>query len=121
MISFLIGLIDPISRIAGKIADYKIAAQNAQTDRERLAADERVKSLEARRDVMVAEGSLSRLNIFMRFFLALGPAVYLNKIFIWDKVLGWGRTDALDSNLWGIVVAVVGFYFLYDIAARLRR
>lgn len=119
--NFLIGLINPLASIASEIAKYKTAAQVATTDRTRIEADERVKALEAKRDVMIAEGSLSRLNIFMRFALALGPMVYLNKIFLWDKVLGLGRTDALDANLWGIVVAVVGFYYIYDIAARLRR
>jgi hypothetical protein len=123
MIGLLLGLIDPISRIAGKIADAKTAQANAQTDREKIAADERVKALEARKSVMMAEAG-GRVNQFMRAAMALGPMLYLNKIFIWDKVLGGltgGRTDPIDANLWNVIIAVVGFYFLYDIAARLRR
>jgi hypothetical protein len=120
MIGFLIGLIDPISKIAGRIADYKIASQNAKTDQERIAADERVKALEARRDVIVAEAG-SRVNAFMRAAIAFGPTVYLLKIFVWDKVLKLGVTDNLSDDLWKVVVAVVGFYFLYDIAARWKR
>jgi uncharacterized protein involved in type VI secretion and phage assembly len=121
VIPVLLALINPIAGIATEIAKYKTVALSATTDRARIDADERVRALEARRDVLIAEGSLSRLNAFMRFALALGPMLYLNKIFLWDKVLGWGRTDPLDTNLWGVVIAVVSFYFLYDIAARLRR
>jgi uncharacterized protein involved in type VI secretion and phage assembly len=121
MIALVLALINPLANIASEIAKYKTMALSAETDQARIEAEERVKSLEARRDVLIAEGSLSRLNVFMRFALALGPMVYLNKIYLWDKVLGWGRTDPLDDNLWSVVIAVVSFYFLYDIAARLRR
>lgn len=120
MLSFLIGLIDPISRIAGKIADVKVEQAKALTDQERIHAEERVKSLEARRDVLVSESG-ARWNGIMRFALALGPCVFLLKIFIWDKVLKLGTTDDLSDNLWYVVTAVIGFYFLYDIAARLKR
>lgn len=120
MIAALIGLLDPISRIASKIADYKIAAQTAATDREKIAAEERVKALEARRDVMVAEGSLSRINAWTRTAFAIGPIYILNKIFIWDKS-GLGTTDPLGDKLWDVVMVVVGFYFLDNIVARWKR
>lgn len=113
---WFLALIDPVSRIVGKIADAKTAAANATTDQEKIAADERVKTLEARRDVLVAESG-NRANAWMRLFIAAGPALYLNKIFIWDKVLGpitQGRTDPLDENLWKVIAAVIGFYFLYE-------
>jgi hypothetical protein len=123
MFGALLGLVDPISRIVGKIADAKLEANKALTDRERIAADERVKALEAKRDVLVAE-SASPWNARMRLFIAFGPALYLNKIFIWDKVLGpitGGRTDALDENLWKVIAAVIGFYFLYEASRFLAR
>jgi hypothetical protein len=120
MWAFLLGLIDPISRITGKIADAKIASAQASTDRERIAAEERVKTLDARRAVMVAEAG-SRINAVMRFAIAFGPMLYLNKIFVWDKVLKLGVTDNLSDDLWKVVASVVGFYFLYEIAARWKR
>jgi len=120
MIAFLIGLIDPISRIAGKIADYKIAAQNAQTDRERLAADERVKGLEARRDVMVAEAG-SRTNQFVRVGFALPFVIYNAKLVLWDKVLDLGSTDPLSPELYQVQLACIGFYFLHSMVARVAR
>jgi hypothetical protein len=111
---------DPIARITDKIVDLQIKKADAKTEQERIAADERVKALESRRDVMVAESGLA-VNAYMRTAIAIGPAIYLLKIFIWDKVLKLGTTDALDSNLWQVVIAVIGFYFLYDIAARWKR
>lgn len=120
---WFLALLDPISRIAGKIAEAKVAAANAQTDQEKIAADERVKTLEARRDVLVAESG-QKWNGRMRLFIAFGPAFCLNKIFIWDKALGGltgGRTDALDDNLWKVVAAVIGFYFLYEASRFLAR
>lgn len=107
--------------IGQSIADAYKAKQTAKTDQERIAADERIDRLQSIRDVQVAESG-SRLNAIMRAFIALGPALYLFKIFVIDKiacpVLGLPavacRTDPLDANLWGVVTAIVGFYFLYE-------
>ncbi len=115
-------LIDPVSTIAGKIADYKIAQQNAATDQERIHADERVKALEAKRDVLVAEANMPG-NILMRAWLAFPPSVVVAKILIWDKALGqWthGHTDPLDPNLWLLIGGVYGFYFVQQITNRLK-
>jgi hypothetical protein len=123
MLGLLLGALNPISQITGQIANAKIALHNAETDQDRIAAEERVKTLEARKAVLIAESG-SRLNSFMRAALAVGPMLYLNKIFIWDKVLGGltaGRTDPIDANLWNVIIAVIGFYVLYDMAARLKR
>jgi hypothetical protein len=113
---WLLSLIDPVSRVVTAIAKSREAEANATTDRERIAAQERTKTLELKRDVLVAE-SAHKANAYMRLFIAFGPALYLNKIFIWDKVLGpitGGRTDPLDENLWKVIAAVIGFYFLYE-------
>jgi len=128
MWGFLLGLIDPVSRIVGKIADAKVELAKAETDAARIAAQERVDTLVARRDVLVAESG-SRINAFMRAGFAFGPLVYLTKIFVFDKVLGSFlgythnvfETDPLDGNLWKVVVAAIGFYFIYEGFARARR
>lgn len=120
ILGFLKAFIDPVSRVAGKIADAKVEMAKAETDKERIAAQERTAALEARMAVLVAESG-DPLNRIMRFLIAFGPMLYLNKIFIWDKVLALGATDNLTDDLWRVVIAVVGFYFLYDIAARWKR
>lgn len=120
MFAFLLGLIDPISRIAGKIADVKVAQANATTDQERIKAEERGKALNARMTVMVAESG-SRINSFIRAGFALPFVIYNAKLVLWDKVLAMGRTDGLSPELFQIELACIGFYFLYDITARLKR
>jgi len=60
-------------------------------------------------------------NGLLRAFIAIGPAAFVFKVFMWDKVLGsWthGSTDALDANLWLVVQTVLGFYFLSEISYR---
>ena len=123
MFTFLLALVNPLAGLAKSIAQYKIAQANAQTDQERIHAQEMVSTLQARRDVMVAEAGSGYgwINAVMRGLLALGPMIYLNKIYIYDKVLGLGTTDRLDDHLWNVVMAVVGFYFLYEIIARWKR
>jgi hypothetical protein len=46
------------------------------------------------------------------------------KLYVYDKALGqWtgGHTDALDPNLWTVVTATIGFYFLYEGAINATR
>lgn len=127
--SLISGLFGSINNITNAISNEKIASLNAKTDEERIAANERVNTLQARRDVMIAEAGASRLNIWIRSLIALGPASVLLKIFLWDKVIGsfvgcsgptapgtcqTFTTDPLDANLWQVISIVVGFYFLYE-------
>lgn len=118
------GVLTTINGITNAIANAEIAKMNATTDQDRIAAQATIDTLNARRDVMVAESAHSNINGVMRFLIAIGPATYLTKIFVYDKVLGFftdGRTDPLDSNLWAVVTAVVGFYFLYDASTTVAR
>lgn len=127
MIGAILDALNPISRIADAIAKAKIAVATAQTDQERIAAEERLKSLEGRQAVLIAESGnrvAGIVNSCIRALLALPVAFLLWKVLVYDKALGqWtqGRTDALDENLWKVVAAVIAFYFLYDIAARFKR
>ena len=120
MISILLGLINPLVSIGTEIAKYKTASLNATTDQARIAADERVKGLEAKRDVLVAESG-QRINAFIRAAFALPFVIYNFKLVVWDKVFNLGSTDKLSTELFQIELACIGFYFVYDIIARLRR
>lgn len=124
LLGLLPGVFSTINGITNAIANAQIAKLNATTDQDRIAAQATVDTLQARRDVMIAESGSSKLNGLMRFLIAVGPAVYLTKIFIYDKVLQTlthGSTDPLDGNLWAVVTAVVGFYFLYDASTTVAR
>lgn len=120
IITALLGFADPIAKISQAIAQARIAATNAQTDREKIAQEERVKALEARRAVLEREAD-SRINQLIRAALAFPVIVFLWKVVIWDKVLDWGSTDDLSENLWYVTMMVLGFYFLHWTVGRWRR
>lgn len=94
----------------GSIAKQLIAAysakQNAKTDQERIAADERIKTLEAR------AGAQRPVDALIRVLFALPVALYFGKLFLWDKVLGWGATDPLSPDLRTVAMTIIGFYFV---------
>jgi hypothetical protein len=130
------GMFGTINGVTKALSDAKIAQIKATTQEEKIAADERVFTLQARRDTMVAEAaSGSRLNLIMRSVIATGPAAVLLKIFLWDKVIGSFAgcsnapkgtcgifvTDPLDANLWQVVSIVLGFYFLTEISIGVSR
>ena len=113
--SLISGLFGTVNGITNAISNEKIAALTATTDQDRIAAQERVNSLSMQRDVLVADAAHSKLDLYIRSGIALGPMFYLLKIFIWDKVLAsWtnGTTDPLDANLWQVIMVTLGFYFV---------
>ena len=120
IITSLLGLADPLSRIAGKIADARIAATQASTDKERIEQEERIRALEARRDVLRTESD-GRLNAIIRALLAAPVVVFLWKVIIWDKVFALGTTDDLSENLWYVTMMVLGFYYVHWTVGRLKR
>lgn len=141
MISFLLGLIpgafSTINGITNAISNERIRKIDATTDQQRIQADERIKSLEAKRSVLVAEAGSSNINAIMRATMGASVAIVLAKLLVWDKVIGsfsgcagpmgsalecaTFRTDPLDTNQWGIIVAATGFYFLYEGAVNVTR
>lgn len=106
-----------VNGITGAITNERIKMAENQTEAQRIESQERINSLQAKRDVLIAESGSSKINAYIRASIGLGVSFILNKIFIWDKALGdytGGHTDGLDANLWGVITAVIGFYFLYE-------
>ena len=136
ILALLPGAFGLLNNLTDQITKLKISVINAKTDEERIAAQEQIATLEARRDVMVAE-SHSPWNGLMRFIIASSAASVLFKLFTWDKVIGslsgcagtagqnagceTFRTDMLDVNQWWVITAVVGFYFLSEAARSIRK
>jgi hypothetical protein len=122
--SFLSGLFGTVSSITAAISNEKIAALEATSTQDQIAANERVQTLQQQRDVLIADSTHSKLDLYIRSFIAIGPASYILKIFVWDKVLGsWthGSTDPLDPNLWQVVMVILGFYFLSATSTTIAR
>ncbi len=98
-----------IGSIAGKLADAYKARENAKTDQERIAADERIAMLQA-------QASAQRpVDAWARLLFALPFIVYNAKLVLWDKVFALGATDPLSQNLTDVEMLVIGFYFLHSI------
>jgi hypothetical protein len=95
----------------------KLAADNSeQATRAKLASD--VAALEVQkasfnRDVLISEQG-HWFTAIIRPLFAVPFVIYLWKLVIWDKVLGWGVTDGLSSDLTSIEHTVIAAYFGYE-------
>lgn len=83
---------------------------NAKNDHERIKADKEIADLQAQQNILIAEQG-SWMTRWIRPMMALPFVVYLNKIIIWDKVLGWGTTDTLSPELWQMFTGIFIAYF----------
>jgi hypothetical protein len=101
--------------LTGGVADKLLNAYqmklNAKNDKERIQADILIETLEKQRDVLIAEQG-HWITKWIRPAFAFPFVVYVNKIVIWDKVLGWGTTDDLSPEQWQLMGIVFGAYFL---------
>lgn len=117
LLSFLTGPLTEISNDLKEAYQSKLAAQN---DAEKIAADERINLLEARKTVILAAQS-DPFERFVRIGFALPFIVYINKVVLWDKVLGWGVTDGLSNNFTYIMMTILGGYFLETTVKRFKK
>lgn len=108
LVSLVTGPLREISNDITKAYQSKLAAAN---DAERIAADERIALLEARKSIIVSSQE-SLGGQWAKFLYALPCIVYLNKLVIWDKVLGWGSTDPLSPELWSVFMVILGGFFI---------
>lgn len=115
MLQWILSLI--ASPLLGKLVDaYKAKLANA-TQQDVMAVDlakaELLADIEARKiasSVVIAEQGRWYTAI-IRPLIAIPVAIFIWKVIVWDKVLGWGVTDALDVNLWNVVMVIIGSYF----------
>ncbi len=107
----------PLAReIRGALRDR----QNAANEAERIAADQRLAALEAMKSVQTV-GVGTWMPKAIRALWALPLVIYLWKLIVWDKVLGWGVTDPLGEYELFVGKAIVSFYFLTGAFQVLRR
>lgn len=111
-----------VPSIVQAIANARLQLKNAETEQQKIVAEENIKALEARRDVLLKESGSIWNNIAR--FLFVGPvAFYWFWTIAWDKVLC--RTDCITDPLadWqmNIFWAILGFYFLTDLTKIWKR
>lgn len=95
------------SIVAGLIRSF-FGMRQAQA---KTAGEVEINATNAKASVQVAEGH-SPINAIVRSLFAAPVAIYYAKLFLWDKVLGWGATDPLSADLTHVAWVIIGFYFL---------
>jgi len=137
LLALIPGLFTTVNGITNAISNERLKLIQAKTDQEKIAAQERITSLQAKRDVLIAESGRSSFNAYVRGSIGLFVSLILGKLLFWDKAVGSlagcsGRfgsqdgcniflTDPLDANQWAVITAVIGFYFLYEGAVNVTR
>lgn len=112
MWKLLLGLVTgPLSSISNDIKEAYQSKLVAANDAERVAADERINLLEARKSVILAAQS-DPIERLVRVGFAIPMVIYTWKLVLWDKVLSLGATDGLSPELWQLFWIVVGGYFI---------
>jgi len=117
LLSLIPGLFNTVNNVTNAIANERLKLIQAKTDQEKLDSQERISTLEMRRQILLAKSGQWETRALM-FALGVGPAILLSKIYVWDKAFGeWthGSTDKLDDNLWWVITAQIGFYFLASV------
>ena len=118
------GLFNTVNTVTAAISNERLKLIDAKTDEQKIASQERITSLQAKRDVLIAESGRSNLNAMIRATIGGSVAFVLAKLYVWDKALGqWtgGHTDPLDVNLWNVIMATIGFYFVYEATVNTAR
>jgi hypothetical protein len=100
-----------IKAIGGELRAAYEARLRAQNDHEKLEAEKEIARLEAQQAILLAEQG-RWLTAWVRPAIALPFVLYLWKLIVYDKVLGWGATDDLSPQLWQMMTVVVTAYFL---------
>src|SRR6266403_1433755 len=96
------GLIDAYqAKLKAGNVDSKIAADLAAGE---IAAQ--VRDVAVAADIVKAEQG-RWYTACIRPLMALPFIVFTWKVIVFDKVLGMGRTDPLDPNMWNVFMAVV--------------
>src|SRR6185503_4317023 len=121
LIKLVLGFLSgPLSQISTDLKEAYQSKLNATNDKERIAADERINNLEARKSIILAAQS-DPVERWVRVLFAFPCIIYVNKLVVWDKVLGLGTTDNLSMDLWNYFYIILGGYFLDTIVQRIKK
>ena len=104
-------LVGGLPAVVSEISKQKVALANSDNEKTRIEAEENIKTLEMRRDIII-QSQKERWGEFVRFLWALPFIIYVWKLILWDKVFGMGATDPLSPTLEYILWTVLGGYFM---------
>ena len=106
--------------IAEELNEAYQATLKAKNDNARLQAEQKMHLITARVAAQ-AEGAGAIWAKVMRAGFGVPPMLYNAKLYVYDKMLGLGTTDALSPYLEGVAWTIIGFYFLDNTLRMVRR
>ncbi len=118
MLGWLLSLINPLGQLTKQLVDAYAAKSNAQTEQARIAADERIEAIKAQRDVVIAAAMYDKWWS-PRNLMGWSVAIYVFRVVVWDSAFQQGAIPDPGSQVWWIVVTVIGFYFVTGTAERI--
>lgn len=98
-----------ISALAGPLERAYKAKLEAQNDAARLEADKQIAFYQGQIDLAQTAGSDPWWS--PRSIMGWCAAIYVGKIVVWDTVLGLGVTPDPGTQVTGIVMTIIGFYY----------
>jgi len=110
----------PLSDIADDLKEAYQSRLQAENNEQKIAADERIALLEARKSSILAAQS-DPVERWVRVLFSLPFILYVNKLVIWDKILGWGTTPNLSEDLWTMFYIILGGYFVDTVVRRFKK
>lgn len=94
-----------------KVVQAYVARTTSSTEIEKAEITASVEEVRLKLELLKLEqGNLITRSI--RPLFAAPFIVYVWKLIVWDKLLGWGSTDPLGSELTTLMWVVVGAYFV---------
>jgi len=121
LLKLVLGLFSgPLSDISNDLKEAYQSKLAATNDKERIAADERINNLEARKAIILAAQS-DPFERWVRILFAVPFALYIWKLVVYDKILEWGTTDNLSPDLWNMFYIILGGYFVVNTVRTLKK
>ncbi len=118
VISKLLGI--GIPAIIDSITKEKVKLADAKTEQQKIESKERIDILERKKEIILSSQA-NKIGEWVRVAWALPFIIYVWKLLLWDKVLGWGITDPLSPTLDYILWTVLGGYFVLGVTDKFTR
>lgn len=115
---WLLSLINPLGQLTKQLADAYAARAQAQTTEAKIAADERIAAINAQRDVVIAAAVHDKWWS-PRNLMGWCVTIYVARVVVWDSAWQQGSIPDPGSQVWWIVLTVIGFYFVTGTAERI--
>jgi hypothetical protein len=108
-----------LKSLTNDLVNARLKVLDAKTEQEKIAAQERVSTLEAKKEIIL-QGQKDKVERWIRVLWAVPFIIYTWKLIVWDKILGLGATDSLSPTLEYIMWTILGSYFLDQTINKIR-